>query len=56
MEEAALGAILKAIVNYIRIDGFQMDLVQAFRLWSKQNLDAKKYNVDFDPNWKKPDA
>ncbi|KQU75619.1 MULTISPECIES: hypothetical protein [unclassified Rhizobacter] len=56
VEEAALGAILKALVNYVRIDGFRRDLVEAFRLWGKQNLDPTKYNVDSDPNWKKPDA
>jgi hypothetical protein len=55
VDGAALGAILKATVNYVRIDGFQQDLVQAFRIWITQNLDPSKYNVGFDPNWKKAD-
>ncbi|NKI97569.1 hypothetical protein [Rhizobacter sp. SG703] len=56
VEEAALGAILKAVANYVHIEGFQKDLVQAFRIWGKENLDPRKYNFDFDPNWKKADT
>lgn len=51
VDEAALAAILKAVVNYIRIEGHRKDLVQAFVLWAKDTLDPKKYNVDLDPNW-----
>jgi hypothetical protein len=55
VDAAALGAILKALVNYVRIDGFQKDLYYAFRIWMKKNLDPKKYNIDGDPDWKKLD-
>lgn len=51
-EECALGAILKALVNYIILEGHQKDFVQAFKLWVRLNLDPKKYNVNCDPNWK----
>ncbi len=51
-EGCALGAILKALVNYLQIDGHQPDLFNAFRLWMTQNLDHSKYNVHCDPDWK----
>ena len=51
-EECALGAILKALVNYLQIDGHQPDLFNAFKLWMTQNLDHNKYNVHCDPDWK----
>ena len=51
-EECALGAILKALVNYLQIKGHQPDFFNAFRLWMTQNLDHGKYNVHCDPNWK----
>ncbi len=46
------GAILKALVNYLQIDGHQPDLFNAFKLWMTQNLDHNKYNVHCDPDWK----
>jgi hypothetical protein len=51
-EECALGAILKALVNYIILAGNQKDIFLAFKAWIRQNLDPKKYNVNCDPNWK----
>lgn len=51
-EECALGAILKALANYLQVHGHQRDLFNAFRLWMTQNLDHGKYNVRCDPNWK----
>lgn len=51
VDEAALAGILKAVVNYIRVEGHQKDLVQAFMLWAKDNLDPKRYNINLDPNW-----
>lgn len=55
LEAAALGAILKALANYVSIEGYRKDLYYAFRVWMKKNLDPKKYNVDGDPNWRKLD-
>lgn len=50
-EESAIGAILKALANYVSIRGKREDFVQAFLFWVKQNLDPEKYNVDCDPEW-----
>ncbi len=55
-EDCALGAILKALANYASIEGHRKELVGAFKLWVKRNLDPKKYNVDCDPNWKGNDT
>lgn len=52
IEECALGAILKALVNYIIIAGRNKDFVKAFLAWVQLNLDPKKYNIYCDPNWK----
>lgn len=54
-EECALGAILKALVNYTIIAGKNKEIVQAFMAWVRLNLDPKKYNIYCDPNWKPPD-
>ena len=51
-EECALGAILKALVNYVILAGQQKNIVLAFKAWVRLNLDPKKYNVNCDPNWK----
>lgn len=53
-EECALGAILKALANYVSLAGKRDDFVLAFLAWVKLNLDPKKYNVDCDPNWVPP--
>lgn len=53
-EECALGAILKALANYIRLAGYKRDLLLAFKAWMQLNLDPKKYNVNCDPNWEPP--
>jgi len=52
VDECALTAILKALPNYIGIVGHKKDFVNAFLLWVRQNLDPKKYNIYYDPNWK----
>ncbi len=51
-EECALGAILKAFVNYIALEGHQKDIVLGFKAWLRVNLDPKKYNIHGDPDWK----
>lgn len=38
-DECALGAILKALVNYIILAGQKKDLVLAFKAWVKLNLE-----------------
>lgn len=52
VEECALGAILKALANYVILAGRNKDFVQAFLAWVQLNLDPKKYNIYCDPNWK----
>jgi len=52
VEECALGAILKALANYVILSGRDKDFVQAFMAWVQLNLDPKKYNIYCDPNWK----
>ncbi|MBI5205693.1 MAG: hypothetical protein HZA11_12325 [Nitrospirae bacterium] len=52
IEECTLGAILKAIANYVILVGPNKDFVQAFLAWGQLNLDPKKYNIYCDPNWK----
>lgn len=52
VEECALGAILKALANYVILAGRNKDFVQAFMAWVQLNLDPKKYNIYCDPNWK----
>ncbi|WP_321885897.1 hypothetical protein [Paraburkholderia bannensis] len=51
-EESALGAIMKALVNYIAIVGREHERVRLFLLWVSKNIDPKKYNVNNDPDWK----
>lgn len=52
VDECALGAILKALANYIIVAGRDKDFVKAFLAWVQLNLDPKKYNIHCDPNWK----
>lgn len=52
VDECALGAILKALANYVILAGSKKDFVQAFLAWVRLNLDPKKYNIYCDPNWK----
>lgn len=52
LEECALGAILKAVANYVRLAGRDKDFIKAFLAWVRLNLDPKKYNINCDPNWK----
>jgi hypothetical protein len=52
VNECALGAILKALANYVMIGGREKDFVKAFFAWVRLNLDPKKYNIHCDPNWK----
>ena len=52
VDGCALGAILKALANYVAIAGRDKDFVKAFLAWVQLNLDPKKYNIYCDPNWK----
>jgi hypothetical protein len=52
LEQCAVGAILKAIANYVKLCGHDVGFVQAFLAWVKLNLDPRIYNVDCDPDWK----
>ena len=52
VDECALGAILKAVANYVIIGGRDKDFIKAFLAWVRLNLDPKKYNIHCDPNWK----
>lgn len=45
VDECALGAVLKALANYVSIAGRDKDFVQAFLAWVRLNLDPKKYNI-----------
>ena len=51
-EECALAAILKALPNYLILEGHDHNLFLMFRVWVSENLDPQKYNVHFDPDWK----
>jgi hypothetical protein len=52
VDQCALAAILKAIVNCVTLRGRGVDFIEAFLLWVKLNLDPKIYNVECDPDWK----
>lgn len=56
VDECALAAILKALANYVDLPDHKRDLVLAFKLWVRQNLDPRKYNTNCDPNWTPPPA
>lgn len=47
-DECALGAILKAIVNYNRLAGEPNDLNSGFKVWMRLNLDLAKYTTNKD--------
>lgn len=46
VEECAVAAILKALVNYGMLDGKDDKLIVGFRFWVKENLDPQKYNLN----------
>lgn len=50
-EECAIGAILKALANYVKIADRNKDFVQAFFAWVRLNLDPKKYDIHGAPDW-----
>jgi hypothetical protein len=52
VDECAVGAILKALANYVAIAGRDKNFVKAFLAWVQLNLDPKKYNIYCDSNWK----
>lgn len=54
VDECALAAILKALANYVDLPEHDKNLVLAFKLWIRENLDPKKYNVNCDSNWTAP--
>ena len=51
-EECAVGAILKALANYVIIGSRDKYFVKAFMAWVQLNLDPNKYNIYSDPDWK----
>lgn len=51
VDECALAAILKALANYVDLPDHDKRLVLAFKVWIRENLDPKKYNVECDPKW-----
>ena len=51
IDECALAAILKALANYVHMPEYKRDLVLAFKVWVKQNLDPQSYNIDCNPTW-----
>lgn len=54
VDECALAAIMKALANYVDLPEHHRDLVLAFRLWVKQNLDPRKYNIHCVADWPPP--
>ena len=51
LEETALAAVLKALPNYIQLEGHNKALVAAFRIWSVKNLDPTRFNVHGSADW-----
>lgn len=47
IEECALGAIAKAVVNVVTLTGGKESYIQAFIAWSRLNLDPNKYDVSW---------
>lgn len=45
VDECALAAILKALVNYNMLEGKNENLILGLRAWAQTNLDLKKYNI-----------
>ena len=52
LRKSAVGALLKALPNYVILRGKDDDFTQSFLMWIKMNLDPEIYNVNCDPNWK----
>ncbi len=49
--EAAIGAILKALPNYMMLRGKEVDFMKSFLVWIRTNLDPEVYNINCDPKW-----
>ncbi|MFO2495064.1 hypothetical protein SC733_10215 [Legionella pneumophila serogroup 1] len=45
VNECAVAAILKALVNYNMLDGKDDNLIKTFRYWVKMNLDPQRYDL-----------
>jgi hypothetical protein len=54
LEETALATVLKALPNYMQLEGHDKVLVAAFRMWMVKNLDPKRYNVHGAADWTPP--
>jgi hypothetical protein len=52
VEQCAVAAILKAVANFVKLQGDKVEFVQAMLAWVKLNLDPAVYNVNCDPDWK----
>ncbi|NBB33762.1 hypothetical protein [Pseudomonas sp. BC115LW] len=50
-EDCAIGAILKALANYVTLVEQRKSFVDVFLVWVRLNLDPNIYNVNCDPNW-----
>lgn len=46
INDCALGAILKTIVNYQILKGNNNVIVNGFLSWCAENLDPEKYNIN----------
>lgn len=46
LDECALGAISKAVANYVDLAGREADFIQAFLFWVKLNVDPKRFQND----------
>lgn len=49
--ESAIGAILKALPNYMMLRGKEVDFMKSFLMWIRVNLDPEVYNINCDPKW-----
>jgi len=49
-ESTALAAVFKALMNYTRVEDYDIVLVLWFRTWAKDNLDPTKYNLNGVPS------
>lgn len=54
LEETALATVLKALPNYIQLEGHDKVLVAAFRMWMIKNLDPTRFNVHGTADWTPP--
>jgi len=48
VEQCAIGAILKAVVNYKELVGHEPDFIKAFLAWTWQNLDGRKIIENYE--------